>query len=87
VQEKSIPNLFISSLSNETTLRFKFKDNHEDNEFFPILRYQQFTMKDFLSFAGALLGLFAGISVLSLIELFYFFTIRLIVDVWRYFRK
>jgi acid-sensing ion channel, other len=70
------------SLENETTLSFRFKDT----EFFPMFRYQQFVLKDFLSFVGSLLGLFAGISVLSLIELFYFFTVRLPVDVWRAFK-
>jgi acid-sensing ion channel, other len=73
---------FSKSLEKETTLRFRFKDT----EFFPLYRYQQFALKDFLSFAGGLLGLFAGISVLSLIELFYFFTVRLLVDIWRTFK-
>jgi acid-sensing ion channel, other len=70
------------SLEKETTLSFRFKDT----EIFPLFRYQQFVLKDFLSFAGGLLGLFAGISVLSVIELFYFFAVRLLVDVWRTFK-
>lgn len=40
-------------------------------------RYQQFTFSDVVSYVGGLLGLFAGISMLSLVEIFYFFTIRL----------
>lgn len=39
-----------------TNLEFKFKDS----EFFPLIRYQQFKTKDFLSYVGGLLGLFAG---------------------------
>lgn len=33
-------------------------------------------MIDFFSYVGGVLGLFAGISVLSFFELFYFFTFR-----------
>ncbi|KAL7013324.1 hypothetical protein ACKWTF_015331 [Chironomus riparius] len=46
-------------------------------------RYQQFTASDVVSYVGGLLGLFAGISMLSIVEIFYFFTIRLGVDFWR----
>jgi hypothetical protein len=69
-------------LINETTLSFRFKES----EIYAKLHYQKFTLKDFLSFAGGLLGLFAGISVLSLLEFFYFFTVRLIVDILRNLR-
>jgi acid-sensing ion channel, other len=80
--KKDFINSLLFRLTNETTLHFKYKHD----EILPMLSYEKFALKDFLSFAGGLLGLFAGISVLSLIELFYFFTIRLIVDVWRTFR-
>ena len=47
-----------SNLSTpETNLEFKFKDS----EYFPLIRYQQFKTKDFLSYVGGLLGLFAGL--------------------------
>jgi len=49
-------------------------------------RYQQFTYSDVISYVGGLLGLFAGISMLSIVELFYFFTIRLVVNLWKYFK-
>lgn len=39
-------------------------------------------MSEFISSCGGLLGLFMGISVLSIIELFYFFTLRLCCK-WR----
>jgi Amiloride-sensitive sodium channel len=54
------------------TITFKFKDT----TFLPMTRYEEFGIRDFLCFIGGLLGLFAGISVLSLVELFYFFTLR-----------
>ncbi|KAL7013317.1 hypothetical protein ACKWTF_015328 [Chironomus riparius] len=50
-------------------------------------RYQQFTFSDVVSYVGGLLGLFAGISMLSIVEIFYFFTIRLGVDLWRVWRR
>jgi amiloride-sensitive sodium channel len=49
-------------------------------------RYQQFTFSDVVSYVGGLLGLFAGISMLSIVEIFYFFIIRVAVDVWRRLR-
>lgn len=62
------------------TIMFKYKDS----EYFPLIRYQEFKTKDFLSYFGGLLGLFAGISLLSVIEIIYFFTVRLITNVIRY---
>ncbi|KAL7015667.1 hypothetical protein ACKWTF_016585 [Chironomus riparius] len=50
-------------------------------------RYQQFTSSDVVSYVGGLLGLFAGISMLSIVEFLYFFTIRLAVNFWRIFKK
>jgi len=49
-------------------------------------RYQQFTFSDVVSYVGGLLGVFAGISMLSIVEFFYFFTIRLGVNLWRILR-
>lgn len=46
-------------------------------------RYQQFSLSDVVSFVGGLLGLFAGISMLSIVEFFYFFTIRIGFDLWK----
>lgn len=60
-----------------------FKLKFKYSEFQPLLRYQDFTFVDFLCGVGGLLGLFAGISVLSLFELIYFFGPRLINDVVR----
>jgi hypothetical protein len=44
-----------------------------------LIRKQQFNEIDFLSYIGGLLGLFAGFSVLSFIELVYWFLIRVCI--------
>lgn len=45
--------------------------------FIALNRSETSTLPDFISSCGGLLGLFLGVSVLSLIELVYFFTLRL----------
>lgn len=45
-------------------------------------RYQQFSVHDSISFIGGLLGLFLGVSVLSVFELFYFIASKSIVHIW-----
>jgi amiloride-sensitive sodium channel len=59
----------------------------KDAEYYALVRYQQFKVVDFLSYVGGILGLFAGISALSIVEFLYFFTFRLITDLWRYFHQ
>jgi hypothetical protein len=44
----------------------------------PLVKKQQFNEIDFFSYFGGLLGLFAGISVLSIVETVYWFTVQLI---------
>ncbi|KAL7013166.1 hypothetical protein ACKWTF_015228 [Chironomus riparius] len=68
---------------NETTINVRM--NTDDIVLFR--RYQQFTFSDVVSYVGGLLGLFAGISMLSIVEFFYFFTIRLGVNLWRMLEK
>jgi amiloride-sensitive sodium channel len=68
--------------STEGIIKIRFKEN----EIISMKRIQRFTIFDFLSYIGGLLGLFAGISVLSLFEIFYFFTLRLICEFWRLMR-
>lgn len=62
----------------QLTVQFKEK------EFPTRQRVRTFTTVDFLSQIGGLLGLFAGISVLSLFEVFYFLTLRLLCEIFRY---
>ncbi|KAG5667482.1 hypothetical protein PVAND_015462 [Polypedilum vanderplanki] len=74
-------------------------DDADDNETFIInvkmytenmilfRRYQQFSFFDAVSYVGGLLGLFAGISVLSIVEIFYFITLRLFDDILRLLKR
>lgn len=57
--------------------------SYKKKTFIMIKRSATSTMSTFISNCGGLLGLFMGASVLSLIELVYFFTLRLVVK----FRK
>ncbi|KAL7011564.1 hypothetical protein ACKWTF_014323 [Chironomus riparius] len=68
-----------STQSDEISINLRV--NTEDAILFR--RYQQFTFSDVVSYVGGLLGLFAGISMLSIVEIFYFFVIRVAVDAWR----
>lgn len=54
--------------------------NFMSREFYPFILTQQFTMLDFVSYTGGALGLFLGFSVLSFIEIIYYFSLRLALD-------
>jgi hypothetical protein len=49
----------------------------KDSEFFPLIFQQQLTTLDFVSYCGSLMGLFLGFSVISAIEVVYYFTLRI----------
>ncbi|KAG5668707.1 hypothetical protein PVAND_016636 [Polypedilum vanderplanki] len=49
-------------------------------------KVQQFTFSDAVSYVGGLLGLFAGISLLSIVEIFYFLILRACHDFLKHFR-
>lgn len=51
-----------------------------DDEFVGLKRYATHGIVGLLSNIGGLLGLFLGISALSLVEAFYFFTLRFLND-------
>jgi acid-sensing ion channel, other len=53
-----------------------------DDEYIAYRRYANYGTVTFLSNIGGLLGLFLGISVLSIIETISFFTLRFIDDLW-----
>lgn len=72
LQENSTQNLSKASVS----IYF------DEDEFIAYRRYASYGAVTFLSNIGGLLGLFLGISVLSLIETIYFFTLRFIDDLW-----
>lgn len=65
-----------SSRDSEAFVTFKFKES----EYMGLKRVRLFTMIDFCSYVGGLLGLFAGFSVLSFCEFFYFFTVRVFLN-------
>jgi acid-sensing ion channel, other len=67
---------------NETIIDIKFKEV----DIVPLIRYQPFTFSNFLAQAGGMLGLFAGISMLSIVELSYFLSLRWMVNLWRWLR-
>jgi hypothetical protein len=68
---------------NETIIDIKFKEV----DVVPLKRYQPFTFSNFLAQAGGMLGLFAGISMLSIVELSYFLSLRWMVNLWRWLRS
>jgi acid-sensing ion channel, other len=68
---------------SESTLEFKIKDINV----VPLRRYHTFTFSDFLAQSGGILGLIAGISILSIVELSYFLSLRWIVNCWRWLKR
>ncbi|XP_055303176.1 pickpocket protein 28-like [Sitodiplosis mosellana] len=62
-----------SSQQVTSSLFVVFKEHH----FISINRTESYTMSDFIASCGGLFGLFMGISLLSVIELIYYFTLRL----------
>lgn len=52
----------------------------KSREFFPLVLRKQLENLDYLSYIGGLLGLFAGISMLSIFEVFYYSTIQILVN-------
>lgn len=68
--------------TNATTIALSWKGS----EYYAMVRYQQLKFVDFLSYVGGILGLFAGISVLSIFEILYFLTLRLVTDLVRFSR-
>lgn len=54
----------------------EFNVNFKENDFLCVIRRKQFSGVEVLSFVGGLLGLFAGFSALSFVEVIYYFTIR-----------
>lgn len=53
-----------------------------DDEFIAYRRFESYGSVSLLSKIGGMLGLFLGISVLSVVEVFYFLTLRLFNDMW-----
>jgi hypothetical protein len=50
----------------------------KNNDFFPLVFQQQLTTLDFVSYCGGSMGLFLGFSVISAVEVVYYFTLRIL---------
>jgi hypothetical protein len=64
----------IKSTTEASLLQVYFKSA----EFSPQIVQQQLTTFDFVSYCGGSLGLFLGFSLLSAVELVYYFTLRIV---------
>lgn len=53
-----------------------------DDEYIAYKRFESYGAVSLLSNIGGLLGLFLGISLLSIVEIVYFVTLRLFDDLW-----
>lgn len=78
--------IYYENIKNQTadgnTTRSSLSIYFADDEFIVLKRYASFGTVTLLSNIGGLLGLFLGVSVLSLVEVFYYFVIRLINNLW-----
>jgi acid-sensing ion channel, other len=54
----------------------------DKDEYVAYKRYPSHGTVSLLSNIGGVLGLFLGISVLSIVEMIYFFTLRFIANLW-----
>ncbi|XP_031632054.1 pickpocket protein 28-like [Contarinia nasturtii] len=54
-----------------------------DHQVITLQRSESYTFTDILAICGGLLGLFLGVSLLSIVEMIYFVTLRLFWTVWR----
>ncbi|KAG5667493.1 hypothetical protein PVAND_015473 [Polypedilum vanderplanki] len=75
----------LKNKSDIDTIKLTFQFKYET--FLPLIRHHSFTFDEFLGQAGGLLGLFAGISFLSIFELFYFVILRQITNFVRFLAR
>lgn len=73
----------LTNSSDEVLINFRFKDG----TYTPYRRYQQFQFIDFMSQSGGILGLFAGVSFLSIVELFYLIGMKNVTNIVRTLRR
>uniref|UniRef100_A0A336LY76 CSON008076 protein n=1 Tax=Culicoides sonorensis TaxID=179676 RepID=A0A336LY76_CULSO len=67
--------------SNETDIQFcDITVKFSSNEFIPKRRQESYSVLDVMSAIGGTLGLFVGASVMSVIEVFYYFSIKIIIN-------
>lgn len=82
---KTNEHTFSDSWSEEEYVGLRFYFGAD--EYAALKRHATYGTVSFLSNCGGLLGLFLGMSALSVIEVFYFFVIRLTSDFIRKFRR
>jgi hypothetical protein len=73
--------LYSSTAVNEISIRFK------EAQIMTIKRYELYGFLDFISNCGGLMGLFMGISILSIIELLYYlvyFICTFFREIWHF---
>ncbi|XP_063706288.1 pickpocket protein 28-like [Culicoides brevitarsis] len=59
----------------------------KDSEFFALKRSELYGLTDFVANCGGLLGLFMGVSLLSLVEIIYFLTVRFFMGIFNRHKK
>lgn len=69
--------LVAMNVTDDNSTRSAMSIFFKDTQFIATHRSELFGTTDFLANCGGLLGLFLGMSVLSLVELVYFFSLRL----------
>lgn len=76
--------------SGNTTIEIEFvalRFHFGSDVYTALKRYASYGVVSFLSNYGGLLGLFLGITALSVVEVFYFFIFRLTSDLIRNFKR
>ena len=58
-----------------------------DIEYHALKRHANYGTVGFISDVGGLLSLFLGVSVMSFVEIFYFFGIRVVTEILRYLKQ
>lgn len=72
--------LDLKQVGSDVTINFKFNGA----EVIPMRRHQPVTIIEVLAQSGGMMGLFAGVSALSIIEVFYFFSLRIFSNFLRF---
>lgn len=69
-----------------TNTSFQYSDvtiKFSSSEFLPMRRQESFSDLELLSAIGGTLGMFVGASFMSLIELIYYFSVKIMLDLLR----
>jgi amiloride-sensitive sodium channel len=74
--------IFFYFRTHASSLTVYFRVNH----FISSERHELYALSDFMANFGGLLGLFTGFSILSLMEVIYFLTVRICCNVRLYGR-